>query len=294
MYLFHALLFSLFREVVMLKRFIYLFTFLAVGFVAACATTPTGTSGDAIKVNNYVDGQGKTGIKGQITIKETGESVEGAYVNIYPDTISNLLGPSQYISTPTDAKGEYTMDVPPGTYYVVSRKRMSGQASGPLSPGDLFSEHQRIVTTVVAGKIALVDLSLAPMKSPMFFKKATGEMQTDTGIRGVLVDSTGKPVPGSFALAYSSPDIKRLPDYASTLSDGEGKFVIYLPQGGTYFLGARIHAWDMPRPGELYGKFGDPEPTPVAVADGSFTEGIKITLTPFTGDYKEGKSRRPY
>ena len=171
---------------------------------------------------------------------------------------------------------------------------MSGQPSGPLSPGDLFSEHQRVVTTVVKGKISMVDLSLAPMKAPMFFKKATVESQTDTGIRGVLVDTTGKPVPGSFALAYSDPDIKRLPDYASTLSDGNGNFVIYLPQGGTYFLGARIHAWDMPRPGELYGKFGDPEPTPVAVADGAFVEGIRIVLTPFEGAYKEGKSRRPY
>ena len=160
--------------------------------------------------------------------------------------------------------------------------------------GDLFSEHQRVITTVVDGKVSLVDLALAPMKAPMFFKKSTIETQTDTGIRGKLVDSVGKPVPGSFALAYSDPDIKRLPDYASTLSDGNGNFVIYLPQGGIYFLGARIHAWDMPRPGELYGKFGDPEPTPVAVADGAFVEGVEIILTPFTGTYKEGKSRRPY
>ena len=277
----------------MLKRVLLVGLLLAFACLPACSVPPADKS-DTVTMNNYLDGNGKTGISGQISLRKTGQPVEGAYVNIYPDTISNLLGPSQYISTPTDAQGKYSLEVPPGTYYVVSRKRVSGQASGPLSPGDLFSDHQRVVTTVVEGKIARVDVDLAPMKAPMFFKKATGELQTDTGIKGVLVDSTGKPVPGSFALAYTDPDIKRLPDYASTLSDSEGNFVIYLPQGGTYFLGARVHAWDMPRPGELYGKFGDPEPTPVAVADGAFIEGVTIVLTPFTGTYKEGKSRRPY
>ncbi len=281
----------------MLKNSLALLLLLCATMVVACtvpSATQSGSASDAVHVSNYVDGQGKTGISGTITIKATGRPVEGAYVNIYPDTISNLLGPSQYISTPTDADGGFILDVPPGTYYVVSRKRMSGQPSGPLSPGDLFSEHQRVVTTVREGKISRVDLALAPMKAPMFFKKTTIETQTATGIRGNLVDATGKPVPGSFALAYTDPDIKRLPDYASTLSDSQGNFVIYLPKGGTYFLGARIHAWDMPRPGELYGKFGDPEPTPVKVADGAFVEGVRIVLTPFTGTYKEGKSRRPY
>ena len=181
----------------MLKKYLSLSLILLISLLAACSVPPASQSsaGNAMVVNKYVDGQGKTGISGQISVKSSGAPVEGAYVNIYPDTISNLLGPSQYISTPTDAEGNYTLDVPPGTYYVVSRKRMSGQPSGPLSAGDLFSEHQRVVTTVVKGKISMVDLSLAPMKAPMFFKKATLESQTDTGIRGVLVDTTGKPVP---------------------------------------------------------------------------------------------------
>lgn len=281
----------------MLKNIFKLTVVLLAGLTAACAVTPDrGESElvDTVVIEEYVAGQGRTGITGRITSKKSNDPVEGAYVNIYPDTISNLLGPSQYISTPTDADGRYTLDVPPGSYYVVSRKRMNDQPSGPLSPGDLFSEHQRVVTRVVQDKLAVVDLALAPMKAPMFFKKTTGERKTDTGIRGILVDSTGKPAPGSFALAYTDSDIKRLPDYASTLSDSEGRFVIYLPEAGTYYLGARVHAWDMPRPGELYGTYGDPEPEPVEVSDGSFVEGIRIVLTPFTGTYKEGKSRRPY
>lgn len=255
---------------------------------------PGGYAGGERRVTKLVDGQGKTGITGQVVLKEGGAPLADAYVNIYPDATSNLLGPSQFISSPTDAQGRYTLEVPPGTYYVVARKRVSGQPSGPLSPGDLYSEHERISTVVVAGKLAVVDLPVAPMKAPMFFKKQMTPQETTTGIRGVLLDATGKPVPGSFAIAYTNAEMQRLPDFVSTLSDGNGNFTVYLPKGGTYYLGARIHAWDMPRPGELYGRLGGETPQPLTVVEGKFLDNVRIVLTPFAGEYKQGKSRRPY
>lgn len=262
--------------------------------LSACAMFSSGDSGDTLHLTATRDGGGKTGITGQIVMHDSGAPVSGAYVNVYPDTLSNLLGPSQFISSPTDADGHFTIEAPPGDFYVVARKRVSGEPSGPLSPGDLYSEHQRVKTTVIADKLSVVDLTVAPMQAPMFFKKAVTEQQTSTGIRGTLVDNTGKPVPGSFAVAYTDADMRRLPDYASTLSDGQGNFVLYLPKGGAYYIGARVHAWDMPRPGELYGKFGGEPPTAVTVDDGAFVQDIRIVLKPFTGTYKEGKSRRPY
>ena len=278
----------------MLKNIFTLLLVVLIGFLSACSAPKDIANDDTITMNSYVDGHGKTGITGQITLNSTGEPIEGAYVNIYPDAVSNLLGPSQFLSTPTDKNGNYQVDVYPGTYYVVSRKRVSGSYSGALAPGDLSSDHQRVKTTVMDGKLAVVNLPLATMNSPMFFKKTMSEIQTETGIRGRLIDSNGQPVPGSFAIAYENDDIKRLPDYASTLSDNDGKFVVYLPKGGSYYLSGRIQAWDMPRPGELYGVYGKTAPSPIAVTEGAFVEGIDIVLTPFTGIYKEGKSKRPY
>lgn len=244
--------------------------------------------------STHIDGLGQTGITGQVTLKEGKTPLAGAYVNIYPDTISNLLGPSQFISSPTDSEGRYLVSVPPGTYYVVARKRITGQATGPLAPGDFYSEHQRIVTQVVTGKLSVVDLAVTGMRAPMFFKKEVVERETDTGIRGRLMDQAGNPVPGGFAMAYSDPEMKRLPDYASTLSDADGKFTIFLPKDGVYYLAARIHAWDMPQPGEPYGIFGTDKPTAVTVKKGKFVEGVMIEMAPFTGAYQEGKSRRPF
>ncbi len=267
----------------------------------ACQTTPSSSvsTGEASLlgaqwVGTYVDGEGKTGIRGHVTGKEDGKPVAGSYVNIYPDTISNLLGPSQFISTPTDSKGYYHVETPAGVYYVVARKRLSGQSTGPLAPGDYYSEHQRIVTRVETGKLVEVDLPVVVMKAPMFFKNRVVETVTETGISGVLVDQVGKPVMGGFAMAYSDKEMKRLPDYASTLSDAQGQFTIYLPEGSSYYLAARIHAWDMPSPGEPYGKYGGENPVLLEVATGSFVKNVQIVMVPFSGTYQPGKSQRPF
>lgn len=261
--------------------------------------TATETAGDvavpgAKWVGEYVDGQGKTGIRGHVYVKSSGEALPGSYVNIYPDAVTNLLGPSQFMSIPTDADGNFQLDLPAGVYYVVARKRLSGQPTGPLSPGDYYSEHQRLVTKVEAGKLVKVDLPVLVMKAPMFFNSRQTDQQTSTGIKGVLVDQSGQPVRGGFAMAYLGQEMKRLPDFISTLSDEQGQFVLFLPEGGTYYLGARIQAWDMPTHGEPYGVYGGDTPVPVKVETNSFVEQLRIELKPFAGTYQPGKSRRPF
>jgi hypothetical protein len=223
-------------------------------------------------------------------MREGGSGVTDAYVNIYADTVSNLLGPSQTMSSPTDKEGRYQVNLPPGTYFVVARKRVSGNPTGPLSPGDYYSEHQRVVTDVVAGKMAVVDLPIVLMNNPMFFKRDNASQETDTAIHGRIVNKEGKAVFGAFAMAYTDADLKRLPDYASTLSDSDGRFTIYLPKGGSYYLSARMQVYDMPRPGEPYGKLE----TPVFVEKGKSSDDVTIIIEPFAGEYQSGKSRRPY
>lgn len=265
--------------------------------LAACQTTPPPCPVEVesgVWTGDYVDGAGQTGLRGTVVLRESGTPLAGAFVNIYPDTISNLLGPSQFISSPTDAQGGYQLNVPAGIYYVVARKRMSGNPTGPLEPGDFYSEHQRIKVRVETGKYAVVELPVVAMKAPMFFKSQVVDRETETGIRGTLLDREGKPVMGGFAMAYTDPEMKRLPDYASTLSDEKGQFTIYLPKGGTFYLAARIHAWDMPAPGEPYGKYGGETAAAVKVESGQFVEKVTIEMLPFTGEYQPGKSKRPF
>ena len=101
-------------------------------------------------------------------------------------------------------------------YAIRSYYGLSGQPTGPLAPGDFYSEHQRVAARVEAGRFAVVDLPVVAMKAPMFFKSRVVERETTTGIRGRLVDHAGKPVMGGFAMAYTDREMKRLPDFAST------------------------------------------------------------------------------
>jgi hypothetical protein len=251
------------------------------------------TTGDQV-VTTMIDGRGHTGISGKVTLKANGSPLAGAYINIYPNTISNLLGPSEFLSAPTAPDGSYKIDLPPGDYYVVARKRSSGLPNGPLTTGDYYSDYQRILARVADGKLTQVDLRMARMKAPMFFKKDLSDTKTDTGIRGVLIDEQGKPVPGGFAIAYVNDNLQRLPDFASTLTNQNGEFTLYLPQGGTYYLAARIQAWDMPHQGELYGKYGGENALPMKIVDKSFVEGVEIRMAPFIGPHKEMKNQRPF
>lgn len=267
---------------------------LLLSLITACSAPQNqASSGDQIATYS-IDGQGKTGISGQVRLKESGTPLAGAYINVYPNTISNLLGPSQFLSAPTGANGRYQLELPPGNYYVVSRQRASGQANGPLATGDYYSDHQRILAQVKSGRLTQVDLNMVKMKAPMFFKKDQSLVQTTTGIKGILLDTQGRPVAGGFAIAYRNDDLQRLPDYASTLSNQQGEFTLYLPEGGEYYLAARIHAWDMPRPGELYGKYGGRIARSLKVKTDTFATGVEIHMAPFNGVYKESNNQRPF
>ena len=73
----------------------------------------------------------------------------------------------------------------------------------------------------------------------------------------------------------------RMPDFTSAMTAADGRFVIYLPAGGRYWLGARAHILEKPAPGEPFGLFeGSPDHS-LEVPEGSFVDGIDIVLRGF-------------
>jgi hypothetical protein len=254
----------------------FLLSLLPAVALAACASVPASPPGPS-------------GIFGKVVMKDTSQAVPGAYAYVYRDFGKNFVGVSDYISRASDADGIYRMEVPPGVYGAAARKRGSGASYGPLSTGDDYDNRSgQGPVKVKAGEFTRVDFALVAMREPMFFKRNPSDA-TDSGVRGRIVDEKGAPVPGAFAIAYDSADMKRLPDFASTLTNDDGRFTLYLPGEGRYWLGARIHIRDMPRPEEPYGLYEGAPDHSAGIVKGRFLEGVEIVVRPFKGNYIPGK-----
>ena len=246
----------------------------------ACGTTPPTGTGDATD----------TKIRGRILSKETGEPVAGAHVYAYVDPAKNLIGVADYVSKGSAPDGSYTLEVLPGEYYIVSRKRASGSNYGPIVTGDLYDhryEHDPI--SLKRGQFIEMDFDLVQLSEPMFFQVFTEpERITGTGITGRIMNEKGEPVQGAFATAYRDGNMKRLPDFASTLSGDDGRYILYLPEGGKWYVGARSHAREVPKPGEPIGRYeGSPDHS-LEIPAAGFVEGVEIRLKPFTSQPPAG------
>ena len=247
----------------------------ALALLAGCAATGTSVApGEAARY-------GSQGIRGTLTYE--GKPLDDAYVYAYRSYSTNLLGPADFASNPSGADGSYTVDLVKGSYWIVARKRTTGDNTGPLTVGDRYSINPANPVSVKDGSFRTVDLDLVKMKDPMFFQ-SMGRQETKTGVRGVIVDKEGKPVPWVFAMAYTTADMKRVPEFTSVMTDADGSFVIYLPRGGRYWLAARKNIREKPVVGEPYGLYrGSPDHS-VRVTEGQILGGIRIQLE----DYHKG------
>lgn len=258
------------------ERFIFtcsavLFT---VALIGGCAGPGAGTGPREVSTMSQ-------GVSGQLT--HQGKDLAGAYVYAYRNYGTNLLGPADFASDPSGKDGSYSIDLVEGAYYIVARKRASGDNTGPISTGDLYSVNASNPVTVKAGRTSFVDLDLVQMRDPMFFQ-AQSRTESEQGIRGVIVDKDNRPVPWVFSMAYTSSDMKRIPEFTSAMTDSTGTFELYLPKGGRYWLSARKNVRERPVSGEPYGLYTGTSDHSIEVPAGKFVEGIKITL----GEYRKG------
>jgi hypothetical protein len=190
---------------------------------------------------------------------------------------TNLLGPADFASEATGRDGAYSIDLVEGAYYIVARKRAGGGNTGPIVTGDLYSVNPSNPVTVKKGRTSRLDLDLVLMRDPMFFQ-AQSRKKTKQGVRGVIVDAEGRPVSWVFAMAYTSNDMKRIPEFTSVMTDSSGTFELFLPRGGRYWLAARKNVRERPVSGEPYGLYAGSPDHSIEVPQGQFVEGVTIRL----------------
>jgi hypothetical protein len=238
----------------------------------------------------------KSGATGKVVMKSTGEPVENAYIYAYEGKpalrarMLGIVGITDWVSHGSDADGTYRLNLPPGEYFIVARKRQNGLNFGPLYSGDLYDHTDAgKAIKIRKGKFAECNFELNVLKEPMFFQGLTAaEKVTDTGVRGKLLNEDGEHVPGTYVIAYSNDDMQRLPDFASTLTDDEGNYTLFLPEGGRYWLAARFYAMKVPQEGEPFARYEGSNDHSVEVKSGEFLDGIDMILEPYDGTPPEG------
>jgi len=215
---------------------------------------------------------GPTGVTGTVYAP-----AEGVFIYVYAKG-ADPYGPAEVIlPAPTSGTGDFSVELPPGEYTVVARRRSNKDNAGPLSPGDQRSDP--VTVTVSGGAMKIVDLALN-VKDDAELRSFLPPAEWTTTISGTVKDPDGKSVSGARVHVYTYVQMSERPKYVSERTGPDGKYVVFLPKGGTYYLAARDRFGGPPRIGDLYGRFdeGSINPTGVVLKDGEKREGIDIAV----------------
>lgn len=204
-----------------------------------------------------------------------------AYVYLYLDVKEDLKGQGYRLSLPTGADGYFRFDgLPESDYFLVTRQRQNGQRVGPVQENDLFGIYPGNPLTARSGQLQQVKLrAVAKLKDASAseaFGRATGPV-----LRGQVLDPEGQGVAGVHVFAYVDRVIgHQRPAAISTPTAADGRFVVNLPEPGTYYVGARQAYGDSPAPGELFGMYEESADHGLSLEPGESLEDITIVVEP--------------
>lgn len=202
--------------------------------------------------------------------------LEGSYLYIYKQGM-DLYGPAFAVSPATGTDGRFELQLPEGEYLVVARRRQNGEASGPVMAGDHKSEFHPLTVRGQETELTVV----APAKLGDERRLSAAVAATETGLAGRVLDGDGRPVEGARVHVYDHVQMSERPKFVSEKTGPDGRFLLHLPDGGTYYLAARDKFGGPPKLGDLYGRYdqGTIEPSAVVVRRGEILPDIDISVT---------------
>lgn len=191
---------------------------------------------------------------------------------------------------PVDEEGIFSIELPAGKYYLVMRRKADPSSAGPPEEGEpqYYARQKngkaKLFTIRTGRKVNIGTISVfEPYKREKDVPRAGM-----TGIEGTVTDEQGKPVAGVRVFAYETPGMLGMPRYASDKTGADGKYVLNLTSGGSYYLKARTHyGGGRPAEGEFMGSYGQQgEAAAVAVEKGKLVKDIGIRVDKFSSKRK--------
>jgi hypothetical protein len=215
-----------------------------------------------------------------------GKPVAGAVATLVPEGAGDGGDRGQgFSSAPaTGDDGAFAFDfLPPGAYRLSVKKRQGGGREGPVREGDLEGFYPLNPISAQGGEVVNVEIEVTVKKRPYFIDNL--DDCPSVGIAGIIRDGTGKPVEGVYVFGYRSHAIgKGKPDSVSAVTGGDGRYLLPLPSGGRFYLGARERFGEAPTAGEWYGLFTGSAMHDLTVPDKGVLQGIDIVVERIVGE----------
>lgn len=233
---------------------------------------------------------GKGRITGTLMLKK-GEPMTNGTVLLFKDTSGPPPVPERYWRVPdeivtSDAEGRFSAEVPEGTYYLGATKRVSGNELGALGDGDYFlmNRDEKGIATSYAVK-GSETTNVGTISSMVQFNRAKFmKHEGITAIEGTVRDAKGKPVEKALVFAFVSPTMVGKPLFVSERTGKDGKFLLRVDKGGTFFLKSReVYGGGAPKAGEIISGYGERESEPVNAETGKTVKGIDLRVIRFKG-----------
>lgn len=218
---------------------------------------------------------GAGGVAGRVLA--AGRPLSGAHVIAFLRADSGFRDLGFAASAPSDGAGGFALDLPPGRYYIVAKKRAAGGVAGPMRKGDYFGYYPGNPVTVSAGTMAPVAVPVTQLKlrnAPVY----SGGYKAAAFIEGRIVGRDGKPRKGVYAALYDNLELLNRPVFLSDVTGGDGKYRLPVPVPGRYYLGARSGYGGPPAPGDYYGRYEGNAEHAVTVREGETLTGVDIVV----------------
>ena len=236
--------------------------------MAECPANPIEVTGQVHVVTPFAlremgrDGglvpEPQTGLTGRLVY--AGKPVSNGFVYVYTESASGLMGPSYGEAIRSDGDGRFRIDLPAGRFYLAARLRADGGRMGEPEVGDLNGTLPGNPVTVVSGRYHDIgDFALTRVDAVQREKRlAAGKFElTATRFEGQVVNRDGQPVDGIYVFAYLDSRMVGKPTHISAPTGDNGRYILNLGDGGTYYVGARSTYGGPLEPGEWVGTYDE-------------------------------------